>query len=579
MEGPDAMSSTHPAGYRTAPDHDNTGWPPGVPYIIGNEACERFSYYGMKAILFVHLVGLYLATQGLTEDTASKAELKAADDQATQTSHLFNAAVYALPMIGALLADRLVGKYRVIFWVSIIYCMGHGVLAIGESTLMGMYIGLALIAIGSGGIKPCVSANVGDQFGKANWFRVRTIFQIFYFSINFGSFFATLLMPLLMEWYGPAVAFGVPGVLMLLATIIFWMGRKEFVHIPPKPAGQLGLLDALSSIFLFLSVGHFFFSKELSLEDWWWVHVSLTVGFLTLGLYLFNYRQRLQPDNGFFAVSLYALTRWLRRGQSEPQPAAPNVPTIDREGPLQHNSFWAPAVERFGHKTTEGPVAVLKIISVFFLISIFWALFDQHGTTWTAQAREMDLTLLNENWSIFGWEPISSSTTIKANQVGFINPMLVMMFIPLINAFYNFLERRGIVLSPLRRITIGMFISALSFVAIAVIQHWIDNTGKGQIHWTWQFIPYILLTIGEVLVSVTALEFAYSQAPARMKSTVMGFWALTIALGNVLVVFLAGFEKLGAADKFWIFAGLMAIASVLFGIRARFYVPKDYRQE
>src|SRR5262245_52402665 len=162
-------------GYRTAPDQEATGWPPGIPYIVGNEVCERFSYYGMRAILYVHLTSLYLLV-GQIEATAK--------DYATATTHFFMAGVYALPMIGAILADRLIGKYKTILYISLIYCAGHGVLALVDSVseaqhkLYVMYTGLALIAVGSGGIKPCVSANVGDQFGKGNWSKVRAVFQI-----------------------------------------------------------------------------------------------------------------------------------------------------------------------------------------------------------------------------------------------------------------------------------------------------------------------------------------------------------------------------------------------------------------
>src|SRR5207248_1485198 len=141
---------------------------------------------------------------------------------------------------------------------SLVYCAGNAVLALFDQHLTGMYVGLALIAVGSGGIKPCVSANVGDQFGKGNWHRVRLIYQTFYFSINFGSFFATLLIPLTRKHFGSSVAFGIPGVLMFLSTLIFWMGQRKFVHVPPRPGGTVGLLDTLSSACLFLSVGHFF---------------------------------------------------------------------------------------------------------------------------------------------------------------------------------------------------------------------------------------------------------------------------------------------------------------------------------
>ena len=108
-------------------------------------------------------------------------------------------------MIGAIVADRLLGKYRTIFYLSLLYCLGHAVLAVAENTLTGMFVGLGLIALGSGGIKPCVSANVGDQFGRGNMFRLQTVYQIFYFSVNFGSFFPSILSPLTMKWWGPAV--------------------------------------------------------------------------------------------------------------------------------------------------------------------------------------------------------------------------------------------------------------------------------------------------------------------------------------------------------------------------------------
>jgi POT family proton-dependent oligopeptide transporter len=187
--------------HRTAPDPKETGWPSGIKYIIGNEGCERFSYYGMKALLAVYIAGLYMSYRGLTES--------AAEDAATEAIHLFSAAVYTLPLVGAVLADRLLGKYRTILTLSTVYCLGHLALALFESPshqmdlfgevyidpINGLYIGLGLIALGSGGIKPCVSAHVGDQFGKANWHLLPKVFNAFYFIINFGSAFATIIIP------------------------------------------------------------------------------------------------------------------------------------------------------------------------------------------------------------------------------------------------------------------------------------------------------------------------------------------------------------------------------------------------
>ncbi len=538
--------------YRTTPDHETKGWPPGVPYIIGNEGCERFSYYGMRSILTVHLVTLYAAT-GLLDS--------AAEANATAMTHVFFAGVYAFPMIGALIADRLAGKFNTILWLSLVYCAGHAVLAFGENSLSGMALGLGLIAVGSGGIKPCVSANVGDQFGRGNWFRVKGIFQAFYFIINFGSFFATLLIPWIRKEFSTSLAFGLPGILMLIATIFFWAGRKKFVHVPAKPGGKVGLLDTMAAIALFLTFGHLLVTASIfHLPPWGLVLTSVL--FLVLGLVLFVARQRVAPDDGFMAVLLYTIKQKFSGDSSSAE--AGKKGEVEKDHPLYQRAFWRPAVEKYGGAVTEGPVAVLKIISVFFLVSVFWSLFEQHGSTWVLQAKTMDLHWLGMD--------------LLPSQIGAMNPLMVMILIPLLNVFYKGVEKLGYETTPLRRMTVGMTITGLSFVAIALIQQQIEAQGEGVVSVGWQVIPYILVTIAEVMVSVTGLEFAYTQAPRRMKSTIMGFWMLTVSLGQVLVSLLASLEDLPKVTFFWTFAGMMFGASVIFGIRARFYKPKDYPQ-
>ncbi|MBY0229182.1 MAG: hypothetical protein K2W96_07895 [Gemmataceae bacterium] len=384
---------------------------------------------------------------------------------------------------------------------------------------------------------------------------------------------------------GPALAFGLPGILMFIATVIFWMGRRKYVHVPPSPGGTVGTLDAASSICFFLAVGHLFLTKLFfeTFDEWmfeatgakglFWVPlVLISAAFLALGLWLFLVRQRMRADDGFLAIMVHTLGSHL---SGKPAPAGTDV---SKDG---SSWFWAPAVARFGSKAVEGPIAVLKVLSVFFLISVFWALFDQHSSTWIRQAEQMDLTFLagslleNVNW-LFG---MSWDGKLLPSQIPALNPLMVMILIPLVNLAYVGFEKAGMKLSALSRMTIGMFITALSFAAVAVLQGWIIDSGKGVVGIAWQLIPYFLITLGEVLVSITALEFAYTQAPKKMKSTIMGFFLLTVSLGNVLVAFLAGFEKLPLDTFFWIFAGLMAGAGVLFGLRAYFYVPKDYAQE
>ena len=151
------------------------------------------------------------------------------------------------PLFGGYISDRFLGKYRTILYLSIVYCLGHLVLALFE-TKFGLFTGLTLVAIGSGGIKPCVSAHVGDQFDHSNESLIPRAFELFYFAINFGSFFATLLIPVLLSHYGPSIAFGTPGVLMAIATFVFWLGRHRYVHVPPtgKVEGHVTILRVMA---------------------------------------------------------------------------------------------------------------------------------------------------------------------------------------------------------------------------------------------------------------------------------------------------------------------------------------------
>src|SRR5437899_3403100 len=114
----------------------------------------------------------------------------------------------------------------------------------------GFFTGLFLIALGSGGIKPCVSAFVGDQFDQSNKSLARVVFDAFYWIINFGSFFASLLMPVFLREFGPSIAFGIPGLLLLIATLIFWLGRRQYVRVAPSAPHPHSFLRIIQSALL-----------------------------------------------------------------------------------------------------------------------------------------------------------------------------------------------------------------------------------------------------------------------------------------------------------------------------------------
>ena len=449
-------SSPSESSYRTAPSQTENGMPSGVPYIIGNEAAERFSFYGMKSILALFMAK-YLMTRFGTPDPMT-------ENDAEGYTHWFVAGVYYLPVVGALLSDGVLGKYRTILWLSIVYCFGHFALALND-TRLGLMIGLSLICVGAGGIKPCVSANVGDQFGESNKHLLSKVFGWFYFSINAGSFISTLLCPFLLadKRFGPHWAFGIPGVAMVVATVFFWLGRRKFVHVPPAGLG------------------------------------------------------------------------FLRTVQSR-----------------------------------EGALVLLRLISVYVFIIIFWALWDQSsGVEWTLQATKMDLHL-------FG-------VAIDAGQVTTTNAILILVYIPFVTYVLYPVISRVFPLTPLRKIGIGLFLTALSFVPISYAQHLIDH-GQTPTIW-WQILAYAILTLAEAMVSITGLEFSYTQSPNSMKSVVMALWLFAVATGNVLIAKFHGWNSLPnggtKVTDLQFFNGcivVMFVAACVFVLVASFYQGRTYLQ-
>jgi POT family proton-dependent oligopeptide transporter len=439
--------------FRTAPVK-SAQMPAGIPYIVGNEAAERFSFYGMRAILVIFM------THYLRDRSGALAVM--GDNEASGWYHLFIASSYFFPLFGSILADMFWGKYRTILWLSIVYCAGHAALAVND-TRWGLAAGLGLIAMGSGGIKPCVSANVGDQFGSANRHLLARAFGWFYFSINCGSFISILLIPELLQHFGPHVAFAVPGVLMFVATVIFFSGRYKFVHVPP------------------------------------------------------NAREFVRH-------------------------------TFSREG-----------------GATLGRLAV-----IFAFVIVFWSLWDQSGGEWVLQAAKMNLRFAGITW--------------LASQIQAVNALLILIFIPLFQYVVYPAVSRVFPVTPLRKIGVGLVVIGVAFVVSAWIESRIQLGLRPNI--AWQLPAFALLTAGEVMVSITALEFAYTQAPRPMKSVVMALYLLSISAGNAftaLVHYLIqnpdGSTKLQGPAYYLFFAGLAVAAGIGFAFVAVRFREQTYLQE
>ncbi|XP_070075108.1 peptide transporter family 1 isoform X2 [Drosophila takahashii] len=288
-------------------------YPKSVAFIISNEFCERFNYYGMRTILVLYLTNKL----GYNEETA------------TVLFHTFTMLVYIFPLIGALIADGWLGKYKTILYLSLVYSLGAMVVSFGAVPLTGMptkavtVVGLLLIAIGTGGIKPCVSAFGGDQFSlPAQSLQLAKFFSLFYFAINAGSLISTTFTPILradVHCFGDqdcfSLAFGVPAVLMIISVVIFMAGKRLYRCQPPA--------------------GNMIFGVSRCIAD--------------------------------------AFKGWRKRRNSEPM-----------------ESFLDYAKPTVGTRMVRETKCLGRILRLFLPFPVFWALFDQQGSRWTFQATRMD---------------------------------------------------------------------------------------------------------------------------------------------------------------------------------------------
>lgn len=379
--------------------------PAGIPFIVVNEFAERFCYYGINAILTVYMVNF----------------LRFGDAQATTWQSLFKSGAYFFPLIGAIVSDVFLGKFRTIMLFSIAYVAGCTLLAF-STTPATMAVGLFLIAFGTGGIKPCVSTNVGDQFTAANQHLIERAFSWFYLSINAGSLISISLCPWLLPNYGPKVAFGLPAAMMAIAVVVFWLGRNRFAVVPP--AGKAWLRDVFSA---------------------------------------------------------------------------------------------------------EGLSIIARLALIYLFVAFFWSLWEQsNGQTWVLQAQS---NLMDKHLA-FGFE-------ILPAQIQAVNALFILVLVPVFSYGVYPLMGRFFTVTPLRKITMGMFLTATSFVLVAWIESRIQG-GTVTSVW-WQILAYLLLTASEVLVSITALEFSYKQAPLKMKSFIMALYLLSVSTGNLFTALVNGY--------------------------------------
>ncbi|NWW78690.1 S15A1 protein, partial [Climacteris rufus] len=673
------------------------GFPLSVFFIIINEFCERFSYYGMRALLVLYFHYFLHWDENL----------------ATSIYHTFIALCYLTPILGAILADSWLGKFKTILSLSIVYTIGQAILSVGsindltdhdrdgspdtvELHIALSMIGLIFIALGTGGIKPCVSAFGGDQFEDGQEEQRSTFFSLFYLSINCGSLISTLLTPRLRATQCGIhtkqrcypLAFGVPAILMAVSLIVFVSGSRMYKKV--KPQGNVLL------------------------------QVSKCIG---------------------FAIK----NRFRHRSKEFPK--------------REHWLDWAS--EKYDKRLIAQTKMVLKVLFLYIPLPMFWALYDQQGSRWTLQATTM-------NGDFVGYFLFLFFFLINTFQTSFIvNSILIVIMVPAVDSLvYPAIKKCKVNFTPLKRITVGMFLASMAFVAATILQVQIDKTlpvfpaaGQTQIrlmnlgftpatvqfdpqletvnltsrettdymtfetsklqslqiisqfvnkteplyveqkkrytlafesfptsidsnlvldnvtskpeegknlirfinnfpypvnvtmdykpfgvlpplsasnysifppekrsyiiqaarypffcttlskrfgfggaytisldgctnftlnvsyyedippstvHMAWQIPQYFLLTCGEIMFSVTGLEFSYSQAPSNMKSVLQAGWLLSVAVGNIIVLIVTEASLLSKQwAEYLLFASLLLVVCIIFGIMASFYTYVD----
>ncbi|XP_046955965.1 solute carrier family 15 member 2 isoform X2 [Lynx rufus] len=628
-----------------------SNYPLSIAFIVVNEFCERFSYYGMKAVLTLY----FLYFLHWNEDTS------------TSIYHAFSSLCYFTPILGAAIADSWLGKFKVL-----------------------SLVGLSLIALGTGGIKPCVAAFGGDQFEEKHAEERTRYFSVFYLSINAGSLISTFITPMLrgdVQCFGEdcyALAFGVPGLLMVIALVVFAMGSK--IYRKPPPEGNI-VSQVVKCIWFAISNRFNNRSGDIPKRQHWldWAaekypkQLIMDVKALTRVLFLYI------PLPMFWALLDQQGSRWTLQatrmngnlGVFVLQPDQMQVlnpllvlifiPLFDlviyrlvskcginflslrkmAVGMILASLAFAvaAAVELKINRMTPpqpGPQEIfLQVLNLADDEVKVTVLGDENNTLLEESLRsfqrlphyaqlhlktksqDFHFYLTYHNLSVYtkhsveekNWYSLIlredgkniSSMMVKDEGNKTANGMTTVRFINTLHKEVNISLTTDIFLSVGEDYGVSAYITVQSGEYAAVHcrtedkdfllnmglldfgatylfvitnntnqdpQAWkMKDTPANKLSIAWQLPQYALVTAGEVMFSVTGLEFSYSQAPSSMKSVLQAAWLLTVAVGNIIVLVVAQFSGLVQWAEFILFSCLLLVVCLIFSIMGYYYVP------
>uniref|UniRef100_H2Y7V3 Solute carrier family 15 member 2 n=1 Tax=Ciona savignyi TaxID=51511 RepID=H2Y7V3_CIOSA len=676
-------------------------FPKCIFFILGNEFCERYSYYGMRTILVLYL----------------KYYLHWDEDTATAVYHAFTVLAYLFPIMGAILADSWWGKYNTILWLSVVYALGMILNTLGAIGTLGdltvhavlSSMGLLVIAFGTGGIKPCVSAFGGDQFDDDQENYRKSFFSLFYFAINAGSLVSTFVSPIIrdeVQCFGDdcyALAFGIPAALMVVAIVSFFFGTPFYKRNPPsgniffevpKTIGRaisarskapvkdrehwmdyaLETTDAkmvrdikyvLRILVLYIPLPVFWALFDQQGSRWTLqavrmdgyvgsLHIlpdqmqicnpliivtliplfevtlypclrhfninfsplrRMTLGMLLAGLAFIvaalvqmmidenltrvpdgNQQTSLRVINSADCdVSISSqLYGWDQEGSGNgglPIPST-NVwnyfviqkskPSIWRQNHhslfLNRDLFCPKGIQCIGPRPAKPYCSVLAIsrFDEFFPFTLQDEQFPQTTDTLEDIIKPGTFTL---NYQCTGSIAVATyEFSLSGNEARTINilnnPQTYMLTMYLHNSLPSY---RVVTYLPYHHCHYPNIFPVS--VAEGYDLNMYTDVYPNDVNIFWMIPQYFIITLGEVFLSVTGLEFSYSQAPPSMKSILQSLWLLTVSIGNIIVLIVAEARLVpNQADEYFLFAGLIFAAALIFIILAIRYKYVDERE-
>ena len=487
-------SRWRPRSLRTTPSKEDRGLlghPRGLPWMLNVEMWERFSYYGMRAIL------LYFIT-----DTVASGGLGLSANSGQVILASYSAAVYLLAIPGGIFADRVIGPWLSTLYGGLVIMAGHICLSI--PVVATSWLGIVLVAVGTGFIKPNLSTIVGGLYDDDD-IRRDAGFQLFYMSINVGAFASPLLTGWLREHYGYHAGFSSAAVGMAFALAAFVHGRHKlsaFAFTVPSPIrpeerqrlllGSLGVLVAIGVVVAVLQV----------------LTGNLVTTVATAGLLI-----PVGAAVAYFVVMF----------------RSPKVTARERTHLRAYIPLWVGAV-------------------LFFMITEQAA-----GKMATFAESNTDLRL-----PFFGW-----STTAEAYQS--VNPAVIVLLAPLVGMLFT--RRAGRFPTTIMKFVIAVLIVGLSALMLGYgFQIW--PGGQDLSPWWFLALVYVIQTVAELFLTPVGLATTTTLAPKSFASQAMGLWWLSVAAGQGVAGFIiAQTEHLSDSTYYYVLgAATLLMALVLFTV-------------